>query len=77
MKPLSSDQVEIARVQILENATSLLQESNLLFENGLFARSYTLAHLASEDMVKIPMLVRAILDELAGIPYDCGKWTSD
>lgn len=73
MKPLSPDQVEIARVQILENATSLLQESSLLFENGFFARSYTLAHLASEEIVKIPMLVRAVLDELAGIPYDWEK----
>ena len=73
MKPLFPDQVEIARVQIFKNATSLIQESNLLFENGFFARSYTLAHLASEEIVKIPMLIRAVLDELASIPYDWGK----
>ncbi len=73
MKPLSADQVEVARAQILENALSLLSEARLLFDNGFFARSYTLAHLASEEIVKIPMLVRAVLDEMAGIPYDWAK----
>lgn len=73
MKPLTPDQVESARAQILENALSLLSEARLLFGNGFFARAYTLAHLASEEVVKIPMLVRAVLDEMAGIPYDWAK----
>ena len=73
MKPLSPKQIEVARAFILENAISLLQEARLLSSHGFFARSYTLAHLASEEMVKIPMLVRAALDDMAGIPYD---WTN-
>ncbi len=73
MKPLSPEQVEVARVFILENSISLLRESQVLFDHGFFARSYTLAHLASEEIVKIPMLVRAVLDEVAGIPYDWKK----
>lgn len=58
---------------ILQNALSLLEEAQLLFGHGFFARSYTLAHLASEEIVKIPMLVRAVMDEMAGIPYDWRK----
>lgn len=73
MKPLTPEQVEVARPLILENALSLLEEAQLLFSHGFFARSYTLAHLASEEVVKVPMLVRAILDEMAGIPYDWKK----
>ncbi len=73
MKPLCPEQVEVARALILQNALSLLEEARLLFMHGFFARSYTLAHLASEEIVKIPMLVRAVLDEMAGIPYDWRK----
>lgn len=73
MKPLTPEQVEVARVQILENAMSLLGEAKLLFDHGFYARAYALAHLASEEIVKIPMLVRAVLDEIAGIPYDWKK----
>ncbi|NHQ60154.1 AbiV family abortive infection protein [Chlorobium sp. BLA1] len=73
MKPLAHKQVEIARSMILENARSLLEEAKLLYVHGFFARAYTLAHLSSEEIVKIPMIVRAVLDEASGIPYDWKK----
>lgn len=73
MNPLTIEQVENARVKILANAESLLAEAALLLDNGYYARAYALAHLASEEVVKIPMLVRAVMDEAAGIDFDWKK----
>jgi AbiV family abortive infection protein len=70
MTPLSPEQAEVARVHILENSISLLEEARLLYAHKYFARSYTLAHLASEEVVKIPMIVRAVIDDMAGIQFD-------
>ncbi|MGC8903505.1 MAG: AbiV family abortive infection protein [Fervidobacterium sp.] len=43
----------------IENAESLLNDAELLFNNGKFPRAFSLAVLSVEEMGKIPMLVRA------------------
>jgi len=73
MKPLSIEQIEQAREKLLNNAEQLFTESLLLFENGHFARSYTLSHLCCEEIAKIPMLVGAGLDIVAGEEVDWKK----
>ena len=59
MRPLSLGQIEAARELLISNATDLIDESNLLLKEKRYARSYTLAHIACEELSKIPMLVRA------------------
>lgn len=70
MKPLSIDQIEEARSKILLNATELIEEAELLLRNGRFTRAYSLAHLACEEMARIPMLVRAAMDKTRKRPVD-------
>jgi len=73
MKPLSIDQIEEARSKVLQNATELIEESELLLANDRFARAYSLAHLACEEMAKIPMLVRAATDKIQRRTVDWKK----
>lgn len=39
-----------------ENAKNLLDEAVILFEHNKFARSFALAHLASEELGKLPII---------------------
>lgn len=73
MKALSIAEIETARIKVLENARELVEEAELLLSNERFARAYSLAHLASEEMAKIPMLVRAATDTLRGLEFDWAK----
>jgi len=57
VNPISVEQIEEARLKILANAQSLLVEAELLFQHHHLARTYTLAHLACEELAKLPMLV--------------------
>jgi AbiV family abortive infection protein len=41
---------------VLANARELLDEADLLLQNGYHARAYFLAHIACEEMAKAPML---------------------
>lgn len=59
MKKWTVEEIENARKLILKNAQELLSESELLFENKHFARSFTLSHLSKEELSKLPMLVKA------------------
>lgn len=59
---MTSSEIEIARRKVLRNAVALLREARLLMRHRRYARAYALAHLASEEMSKIPMLVRAGLE---------------
>lgn len=56
MKALALPEIENLRALILANATELLAEARLLFEHGRFARTYSLAHLSSEELAKLPIL---------------------
>jgi len=70
---LSVSQIEEARSKILQNATELVEEAELLLVNGRHARAYSLAHLACEEMAKIPMLLRAATDKILGRDVDWQK----
>jgi AbiV family abortive infection protein len=43
---------------IYENAIELLEEAEILFEHKKYARAFTLAHLSSEELSKLPILYR-------------------
>ncbi len=51
-----------AAVKTALNARDLLAESHLLAESGRWARSYTLAHLAVEELAKAQM-IRSLSDD--------------
>jgi AbiV family abortive infection protein len=63
-KEFTLEDVEIARIKILENAEELITESELLFTNGKYARAYTLAHLACEELSKIAMIVNSMAQSI-------------
>lgn len=46
---------------VSQNAESLINESKFLLDNGFFARAYTLAQLAIEEVGKCSILCNAIL----------------
>jgi AbiV family abortive infection protein len=73
MNGLSAAEVEGARRKVLRNAVALLREARLLFRNRRYPRAYALAHLASEEMSKLPMLVRAGLESQADPRFDWRK----
>lgn len=73
MKRLSPEDIEVARRKVLRNAVALLRDARLLFRHRRYPRAYALAHLASEEVVKLPMLVRAGLQSQTGSPF---AWTT-
>ena len=70
MKPLTPETIEAGRHKILSNASQLIEEAGILLKAGHNARAYALACLASEELAKIPMLVRASASYLCDIEFD-------
>lgn len=70
MKHLPIGVIEEARIKVLENARELIEEAELLLANGRAARAYSLAHLACEELAKIPMFVDVISKTLRGCSVD-------
>jgi len=56
MQALSIQEIEALRKLVLENAFELYEEAEILFQHKKFARTYALAHLASEELAKLLML---------------------
>ena len=56
MNELSLIELETFRSLALQNSIELLAEAELLFQHKKFARTYTLAHLSSEELAKLPIL---------------------
>ncbi len=56
MKALSLPEIEALRTLALHNSAELLAEAEILFQHEKFARTYTLAHLSSEELAKLPIL---------------------
>jgi AbiV family abortive infection protein len=56
MNALSLSEIEFLRALALQNSAELLAEAELLFHHKKFARTYTLAHLSSEELAKLPIL---------------------
>lgn len=73
MKPLTPETIEAGRHKILSNASQLIEEAELLLKAEHNARAYALACLASEELSKIPMLVRASASYLCDIEFDWDK----
>lgn len=58
-KILTFEQMREGSAKILSNAKELVSDADLLFAHQKFARTYTLAHLACEELSKILILFRA------------------
>ncbi|MDA1657929.1 AbiV family abortive infection protein [Bacillus cereus group sp. TH150LC] len=56
MNQLKIEQLQTAYTKIFDNARELINESTLLFENGSKTRAFTLAHLACEELAKLPIV---------------------
>lgn len=57
----------------MKNALLLIRESQILYDNEAYARAFSLAHLAREEIAKVTMLYAAGLRMLAGHPVDAKK----
>jgi AbiV family abortive infection protein len=77
VRSISTDEVDRARSLLAANARELLEESDLLIKHGKVARSYTLAHLACEELAKIPMVCTAALRAAAGEQLDWNEVVED
>jgi AbiV family abortive infection protein len=59
-----------ARRKILSNAEELIEEAEILFAHKKYPRAFALAHLACEELAKLPMLNTAVLNLLIGEKND-------
>src|SRR5205807_491174 len=66
-RPLSIEETALGCHMALRNARELLDDAQLLLAHKRFARSYALAHLAAEELSKVPMLYRIGLQMHAGL----------
>ena len=67
---LTVKQIERGRAEILSNARALVGEAQILLRHKRYARAYALSHLASEELAKLPMLVRAAVEAACGASVD-------
>ena len=72
MDSIPVGKLDDARCKVLANASKLVEEAQFLLEGEYYARAYALAHLASEELFKLPMLLRAGASALVGADVD---WT--
>lgn len=70
VKNLNIEELENARVCVLENAQSLYKEAILLEKHGFYARAYSLAHICNEELSKLPMIVGIAMDVVNGEAID-------
>lgn len=60
MHTLSIRELHALRLAIFDNAEALHREADLLLKNGMYSRSYLLAHFCFEELGKIPIVVDVI-----------------
>ncbi|HDR1920103.1 TPA: AbiV family abortive infection protein [Pasteurella multocida] len=60
-------------LKTVRNAQQLCDESELLYQHKMFARSYALSHLAREEIGKSAMLFKVAIDCLLGNQIDWKK----
>ena len=77
MKEYTINEIDVLREHLLENARELIDESGILFSAKHYARAYTLAHLSSEELSKIPVLVKVAADLILGNVIDWKKLDKD
>ena len=66
----SLNQIDEYMLALIVNARGLLRESEILFENKAFPRSYTLAHIAREEIAKCKILYAAGRRLASGVEVD-------
>ncbi|WP_394182733.1 AbiV family abortive infection protein [Marinomonas posidonica] len=64
------NQIDEYMLALIVNAKALLKESEVLFEHKAFARSYTLSHIAREEIVMSKILYATALRIASGIDVD-------
>lgn len=70
MNKFSIKEIEKSRIKFLDNARELLEEADLLLEDKKFARAYSLAHLACEEIAKTIMISRVAYEVARGKKID-------
>ena len=73
MNPLTLEEIDDARKKILQNASELIEEAQLLLEHKRHARAYALAHIGCEELAKLPMLARVAPRVAQGLRVDWKK----
>ncbi len=68
--PFNINQIDEYMQTLIVNAKALLRESEVLFEHKAFARSYTLSHIAREEIVMCKILYATGLRITSGIEVD-------
>jgi hypothetical protein len=68
--PLTPEQIEDACEAAFANAVDLLEEADLLRANDRCARAYFLAHIACEELGKLPILTTAAVSQHIGHDVD-------
>lgn len=71
--PLNLAQIDQGIEAILSNAEGLVSEARTLFSMEAFARTFTLAHLAREELSKVEMLQSTAIRLLAEHPVNWKK----
>jgi AbiV family abortive infection protein len=70
---MSLSEIIEARKKILSNAEALLDEGRILSDHQRYPRAFALAHLACEELAKLPVLNTAALELLTGKKTDWQK----
>lgn len=73
VKPVTLPEMERAKRRILANAAGLVAEAHLLLRQRHHARAYALAHLACEELSKLPMVQRAAIEFAVRGSFDWKK----
>ena len=67
---MNDKEIEKGYQLVIENAKSLIDEANLLLANDYCARAYSLTQLATEEIGKSSILLRAIFEYYMGVTID-------
>jgi AbiV family abortive infection protein len=67
---LNISQIDTYISALIENARELIKESEILFNSNAYARSYTLAHIAREEISKCKILYAAGRRLISGVEVD-------
>lgn len=70
---LKANDVIEGALKTVRNAQQLCDESNLLHQHKMFARSYALSHLAREEVAKSAILFKVAIDRLLDRQIDWKK----
>lgn len=73
MKNLTVDAIIDGMIKITLNAQSLVEEGEILYKSKYYARTYTLAHIAREEISKLYMLYKVGIEIIAGKEFDHKK----